>query len=548
MGKGYIKIFQNRKLLCIALAILFALGAAGCKNEVQEAQSPIILPTPSPEPKAKSGGELRMPMPANAQINEPYTVTTEEMLGFYALIYEPLVSIDATGKITACLAEHWECDESGAVWSFHLRAAKWHDDGSRLKAEDVVFSYDKIVSYGAASYYAYNVSNILSMRAIDEQTLEITMKQPGIAALYALKFPIIRADYDLVPGARPIGTGPYKIEQIGSTSITLSRNEQWWKQSPYVEKITFTERDSNDTALASYAAGQLNFVPTSNVAVGTYRSQNDTRVMDIMTQMAELLIINSSNADLRNLKVRKAIAYAIDRSSIITNAYMNRAQVSDVPVAPDSWLYEGKSKLYDHDIEKAKALLAEAGWTDINGDGVLDKEGSFESTFSIRLLVCQGTDNLRKTAADMIAAQLNEVGIVVNVETAAYSLGDAQNEFLTKLNAGEYDMALIGMNFARNLDLRELVHANGAANYGRFSDVALEKLCDNIMTASDESSYRSAASQFQLQYAEELPSIILYFRLNSIVCTSLLQGMSDVREPDIFRNVEKWYIYTDTVS
>ncbi len=533
-----------KKSLYILLALCMILSAAGCKTETEQTESPIVLPSPTPELKAKAGGELRMPMPANAQINEPYTVTTEEMMAFYTLIYEPLVSLDATGKIAACLAEHWESDESGTVWQFHLRSARWHDNGARLNANDVLFSYEKILSY-SGSYYSYNVSNILNMQVIDDETIQITMKQPGIAALYALSFPIVRADYDLLPGARPIGTGPYKVDQIGSTSITLTVNDKWWKQTPYIQAVTFTERDSNDTALASYAAGQLNFVPTSNVTVGTYRSQNETQVIDIMTQMAELLIINSTNSDLRNVNVRKAIAYAIDRSSIITNAYMNRAQASDVPVAPDSWLYEGKSKIYDHDIAKAQSLLSEAGWTDINGDGVLDKEGTFDSTFSITLLVCQGTDGVRKTAADMIASQLNEVGIVVNVETAAYSLADPQNEFITKLNVGEYDMALVGMNFARNLDLRSFVSANGAANYGRFSDVALERLSQNIMSAVDESSYKSAASQFQLQYAEELPCIILFFRLNSVVCTSLLQGLSDMREPDIFRNVEKWYMYTE---
>ena len=534
------------RALCMSLCALLLMGASGCasnKNETTEA--PIVLPSPTPELKATGGGELYMPMPANAQINEPYTVTTEEMLSFYTLIYEPLITLDATGKITACLAEHWEGDEQGLVWTFHLRNAKWHDNGSRLNANDVVFSYEKIISYASASYYAYNVSNILSMQAIDDETVQITMKQPGIAALYALNFPIIRSDYDLIPGARPIGTGPYKVDQIGSTSITLIKNENWWKQTPYIEKIVCAERDSNDTALASYAADQLNFVPTSNVTVGTYRSQNQTQVLDVMTQGAELLVINGSNTDLRNTKVRQAIAYAIDRSSIITNAYMNRAQAADVPVAPDSWLYEPKSKVYDYDIEKAKTLLSESGWTDINGDGVLDKEGTFDSTFSLRLLVCQGTDNVRKTAADMITSQLSQVGIVVNVETAAYSLADPNNEFMNRLNAGDYDIALLGMNFARNADLRALISTNGTANYGHFSDVALEKLCQNIMTATDEVAYKSAASQFQLQFVDELPCIILYFRLNSIVCTSLLQGMNDTREPDLFRNIEKWYMYTE---
>ena len=534
------------RVLCAAVSICLLLSGCASK-EVKEAETPapIVLPTQAPELKPVSGGELRMPMPANAEINAPYLVNTEEMLGFYSLIYEPLIRIDAAGKIESCLAEHWECNEAGNIWTFHLRKAKWHDTGENLKAADVVFSYNKIVSYAGASYYAFNVTNIITLQALDDDTLQITMNQPGIALLYALTFPIVRADFDLVPGARPIGTGPYKIDQILGSSISLIINENWWKQKPYIEKISYFERDSNSTALASYAAGQLNFVPTSNVSVGTYRSQNDTQVIDMMSQTAEVLVLNSTNADLRKIGIRKAIAYAIDRSSIITNVYMNRAQASDVPIAPDSWLYESKSKIYDYNTDKAQQLLAEAGWSDINGDDVLDKEGSFDSTFSMTLLVCQGAESVRKSAADMIANQLAQVGIVVNVESAAYSLTDPDNDFNKRLSIGDYDMALIGINFPRNADLRALTAVNGAINYGRFSDEALDRLSQNIVKASDEAAYRSAASNFQLQYVEELPCIILYYRLNSLVCTSLLQGNENMREPDIFKNIEKWYMYTE---
>lgn len=539
------KWIKNTGCILLAFCLLISSACASETAEEPQTQAPIVLPTQAPELKPMAGGELRMPMPSNAVINQPYLVTTEEMLGFYSLIYESLVMLDETGKIEACIAEHWECDESGSVWTFHIRNAKWHDTGENLKAADIVFSYDKIVSYGSASYYAYNVSNILSMRAVDDTTLEITNVQPGIAPLYALTFPIVRADFDLMPGARPIGTGPFKVDQISGSSIGLIVNENWWKQKPYIEKITYYERDSNTTALASYAAGQLNFVPTSNVSVGTYRSQRDTQVIDMMSQTAELLVVNSINNDLRNVSVRKAIAYAIDRSGIITNVYMNRAQASDVPVAPDSWLYESKSKVYDYSLDKARQLLSEEGWTDINGDGVLDKEGSFDSTFSVTLLVCQGSESVRKSAADMIANQLSQVGIVVNVETASYSLTDPNNEFNTRIASGDYDIALMGINFPRNADLRSLTATNGAANYGKFSDEALDRLSQNIIKASDETTYRSAASAFQLQYVEELPCIILYFHLNSLVCTSFLQGNVNMREPNIFKNVEKWYMYTE---
>lgn len=121
------------------------------------------------------------------------------------------------------------------------------------------------------------------------------------------------------------------LESWSGEQARLVANEAWWKQRPYLDAITFLERDSNDTALASYRAGQLDMVPSSNTSVGSYRDDN-TIVLDIMTQTAELLLINNTNANLRDINVRKALACALDRGQIISNIYMNRAQPCDVPI------------------------------------------------------------------------------------------------------------------------------------------------------------------------------------------------------------------------
>ncbi len=539
------KSFLKTALLCVlACGMLFSCACK--KAEEQTESAPIVLPTPTPAPQAIQGGELRLPMPANVQINDPFNVTTEEMLGFYSLIYESLVRLDNAGKLTACLAEHWESDTAGRVWTFKLRQARWHDDAAeRLKAADVVFSYEKIVSYGEACYFAYSVSGIESMEAVDDDTLRITMKQAGIPSLFVLDFPIVRADYDLMPGARAIGTGPYKVDQIANTSVSLIVNENWWKQTPYIQRVSFFERGSNDTALASYAAGQLNMVATSNVAVGKYRAEGETVVTDVMTDAVELLLVNHRNQDLADVRIRQAIAYALDRSAIITNVYMNRAQASDVPIPPDSWLYESKSKVYDYDPVMAAQLLSETGWTDVDEDGVLDREGAFTDTFSLRLLVCTGSETVRSTAADMIAEQLGALGVVVDVVPAQYSLSDPECEFMQKLNAGDYDLALMGVRFGRNGDIGALINATGKLNKGQYADAAMEHLLANLFRASDEAAYLSAASAMQLQFVEELPCIVLYYRFNSIIHAAELQGMETLREPYIFRNIEKWYMYTN---
>jgi len=326
--------------------------------------------------------------------------------------------------------------------------------------------------------------------------------------------------------------------------VLLTANEAWWKQRPYIDSFLFIERDSNDVALASYSAGQLDMVPTSATTAGKYRQEGITTVQDVMTQSMELMLVNNNSGALSDTRVRQAIAYGLDRSKIISNVYMNRAQSCDVPVAPDSWIYDSKSKMYDYNASKALALLEEAGWTDVDEDGRLEKGGMALTELNLMLLVNDSSDSARKNAAAAIADQLGEIGISVEVVTAAYSVGQSSGEYMDMLKNGEYDIALIGMNLGRDSNLTEVMASNGKANYGNYYDYELDTLARSMMSAGDEAAYRDAASAFQLAFAEKLPFIPLYFRLNSIVYSADIKGMTDVREPDIMRSVDKWYMFT----
>ena len=144
-------------------------------------------------------------------------------------------------------------------------------------------------------------------------------------------------------------------------------------------------------------------VATSATTVGKYRQDGITNVQDVMTQNVEIMLVNSNSQSLNDVKVRQALACALDRSKIISNIYMNRAQACDVPIAPDSWIYESKSKLYDYNTVKALELFAEAGWTDSDGDGRLEKNGMSLTEMSLKILVNDSTDSTRKNAAAAVS-------------------------------------------------------------------------------------------------------------------------------------------------
>ena len=256
----------------------------------------------------------------------------------------------------------------------------------------------------------------------------------------------------------------------------------------------------------------------------------------------ELRLCNFMNPIHKDIRVREALAYSIDRGKIITNVYMNRAQASDVPVPPDSWLYTSKSKVYDYNAELALSLLSQAGWEDTDGDGYLEKDGARYQEMTLKLLVNDSTDATRSTAAGRIAARLEEIGIHVELVSAPFVLGDAGSEYLVKLQNGEFDLALVGVNLSRDCDLNKLISSSGRLNYGKYNNSALEALMTNVLLARDEAACRDAAYELQMRIVEELPFITLYFRYNSILYSADIMGLAKEREPNVMANAAQWYI------
>ena len=528
------------KTLSSVLVVLLLSSGCAKREKPEPTATPIAIPTPTPAPLPVSGGTLILPIPRNPFRSEggtsynPLTINTEEMRNMYSLVYEPLLRCDSSSRIIPSLAEKWSSDDTGRVWTIQLRKnVMWHN-GDILTAEDVLYTIGQIRNLGSASYYGLAADAIESYEQADESTIRITMKKPGAAALYALVFPVVSSK---TPNELN-GTGPYQVTST-ETSVELTVNPRWWKQTPYIQNIQFLSRESNDVALASYEARQLNMVPTKTVSAGKYREEGVTSVLDVMTQEAEVLLVNHSNAILRDVAVRKAIAYVLDRSALVSNVYMNRAAVCDVPVPPDSFLYDATTKIYDHDIEKAEQLLSGAGWTDEDGDGIL-QQGSRK--LHLTLLVNDSTESTyRKNAAALIATQLLKAGIEVEVVTAKLSIERANGEFEQKLKNGEFDLALAGFQMEACGNLAPYLAPDGARNYGKVSG-DWGTLLSSAAAAADENGMRETHGRLQQQFVQELPFITLYFRMNSIVYDANIQGVSDVRGTDLFRTVNDWYI------
>ena len=533
--------------LIISVFLLAAVVITGCGGSVTP--EPTEAPATSEPTQAPDGspvGRIRLPMPENmadAEDCDPIGVRTEEMYQLFSLVFDTLIGVNGSNMLVPSLAMSWR---SGGerIWLISLRqGVTWHD-GSSFTADDVVSTYDRIRRQ-TDGYYSDAAENIVSLMKLDESTIRVEMKSEGLSALYCLNFPITKANSDEVL----MGTGAYRLESMTDEEIKLTVNTDWWGGTPQIETVEFLARGSNDLAIASYEAGMLDFVPTNSLTAKQYSSAGETVVASCMTQQMETLLINHNNTHLRKKEFRSAIAHLIDRSSIIANVYMNNARSCDMPVPPDSWLYDSSQVVYGYDRELALSLLTEQGYT-IDEDGNI---GYFGEKVSLRILVGSTPENsVRAEAAQLIADSLTSFGIGVELITANHDTASASpdpeseapysgdTEFVRLLREGNWDLALVGFSLSESNSLSKYLTPSGSNNFGHYSSEAMTALIEIMDSAVDEASLREAAYAVQSEFAEELPFIVLYFRLNSVIYSADIQGIGQLREPRLLENMKDW--------
>ena len=533
--------------LIISVFLLAAVVITGCGGSVtpEPTEAPATS-EPTQAPDDSTVGRIRLPMPENmadAEDCDPIGVRTEEMYQLFSLVFDTLIGVNGSNMLVPSLAMSWR---SGGerIWLISLRqGVTWHD-GSSFTADDVVSTYDRIRRQ-TDGYYSDAAENIVSLMKLDESTIRVEMRSAGLSALYCLNFPITKANSDEVL----MGTGAYRLESMTDEEIKLTVNTDWWGGTPQIETVEFLARGSNDLAIASYEAGMLDFVPTNSLTAKQYSSAGETVVASCMTQQMETLLINHNNTHLRKKEFRSAIAHLVDRSSIIANVYMNNARSCDMPVPPDSWLYDSSQVVYGYDRELALSLLTEQGYT-IDEDGNI---GYFGEKVSLRILVGSTPENsVRAEAAQLIADSLTSFGIGVELITANHDTASASpdpeseapysgdTEFVRLLREGNWDLALVGFSLSESNSLSKYLTPLGSNNFGHYSSEAMTALIEIMDSAVDEASLREAAYAVQSEFAEELPFIVLYFRLNSVIYSADIQGIGQLREPRLLENMKDW--------
>lgn len=409
-------------------------------------------------------------------------------------VFDTLVQPDENLEMQPALAESWEVSEDQLTWTFTLREGVTFHDGSEFTAEDVVYSYNRIIEEELSN--AYRFGAVSSVSAPDERTVVIEVSAPSpnlLSAIGGFKGMAIVSQENVESGEitdNPIGTGPFAFDSYSTgDSITLTANEDYWDGAPEVPGVTFRFITEGTTALADLTSGEVDWtdsIPAQQVA--GLEGNADVEVGKVPSNDYWYLAPNGAKAPYDDVRVRQAIAYAIDREAIMQAATYGNATANQLAIPESSSWYTEFSE-YSLDPGRAQELLDEAGVEEATMDLLVTSQ--YPETVS---------------AAEVIADNLAEVGITVEIRTVDFAT------WLDEQSKGNFDMLMLG--WLGNIDPDDFYynqhHSEGASNAQGYSNATVDQLLDEARSETDVEARQKLYDEAATTIAQEGSYIYLY--------------------------------------
>jgi peptide/nickel transport system substrate-binding protein len=436
----------------------------------------------------------------------------------YELIFDALLTRAQDLSVQPGLAERWEIPDP-LTYVFHLRPGVRFHDGRPLTSRDVKWTFDSLLQGKIPTSKADSYRFVDHIDAPDDLTVIFHLKEPYAALLWNLSEGAI----GIVPYGsgteltrRPIGSGPFRFVSAElDKEVVVERNLDYWGEKPHIARVRFmVVPDENTIALElrkGSADAAMNAVNPDVVL--TLEREPKLAVLRAPGSVIAYLTFNLRDPILRDVRVRQAIAYAIDRQPIVDYLLRGFAQPASSILPQQSWAFDSRVPVYHHDPEKARQLLDAAGYPEKNGARfhLTMKTSSQEGT---RLLVA------------VLQQQLRDVGIVLDIRTFEFATFYAD---VTRGLFQLYSMRWVGGN--EDPDIFEYVFHSSktppkGGNRGFYQSARVDALIDHARREVDTNTRKELYAEIQEILAEEVPAINLWYLDNVLVCNRRVKNVS----------------------
>ena len=452
------------------------------------------------------------------------------------LIYEPLVNLTSDYKAEPCLATEW-AKQSDNSYLVKLRENVRWSSGQRFTAEDVRFTIDRLKDN--ASIYSYNVADVIGVDVIDDYTVKINLGKEVPFFEYNLTFPILSKDYyegqDFATTDRnqsPVGTGMYKISDVQPSYITLEKNTSWWNKDKNLtlEKITVNLYSSIGELYNSFKVGNIDLVATTNDNVQQYIGTVGYSTKEMKGRQHTFLALNTQNYFLSKAEVRKAMSYSLDKENIVSSIFNNQKFSSNFPLDYGSWLVSGQDASAGYNLDQAKQVLVDAGWTYRSQYWQITE--NYRTQRLVLSLLVKASDASQVSVAQNIKTQLENQGIRINIIQAS---DDQYNQNLANKN---YDIALCEITLSISPDL---TYFFGEGNLANYSNEEVTNILNEVNNTTDENVLIQDYQRLAEIYKTEVPYISLYNNKYLVAYNSGLVGDVTPNWFYQFYGIENWY-------
>ena len=461
------------------------------------------------------------------------------------LVFNGLVKYDKNINIVGDLAESWNVSGDGKTIVFNLRKhIRWHD-GKPFTAEDVEFTYQKLIDPKVKTPYSSDFELVKKFEIINPYKIKITYKEPFSPGLISWGMGIIpkhifqTGDFNTHPSNRkPIGTGPYKfVEWKTDEKIVLEANPDYFEGPPKISKYIYRiipDQSVQFLELRNETIDSMGLTPDQfNAYPSFFTNYNKFRYPSFGYAY---LGYNLLNPLFKEKEIRQAIAHSINKKEIIDGILLGLGVPATGPYPPTSWAYNPDVKDYEYNPEKAKKIFRKYGWIDSDKDGWLDKNGK---KFEFTIITNQGNKS-RAVAAELIQAHLKKVGIKVNIRILEWST--FIHQYIDKKN---FDAVILGWSLSRDPDQYPLWHSSqqkeGQYNFVSYTNKEVDKLLEEGRRIFPEKQRQKIYRKIHKILAEDQPYTFLYIADALPVIHKRFIG-PEVAPLGIGWNFREWYV------
>ena len=445
--------------------------------------------------EAGRGGTLTAAISGEPDQLDPHKTSAYPSFQVLENVFDTLVEPDENLEFQPALAESWETSEDGLTWTFDLRdGVRWHN-GRELVADDVTYSYNRIIDEELAN--AYRFSSVESVTAPDADTVEIKVSRPTpnlLANIGAFKGTAIVAKENVEDGSitrEPVGTGAFRFDSYSpGDALRLTRNDDYWGGDVPLDGVEFRFVSEATVALTNLQGGQVQW--TDNVPpqqVESLRDSDDLELQTVASNDYWYFAANQARKPYDDPRVRQALAFGIDREQITEAAKFGLATVNQTAI-PEGSAFHHDYAPYERDVEKAKQLLADAGvTTPLKMDLMVTNE--YPETVS---------------AAQVMQSQLREIGVEVSIRTLDFA------SWLDQQAQGNFDVFMLG--WLGNIDPDDFYyaqHRTGANfNFQKYSNPEVDRALDAARAETDQEARKELYETAVEQIVDDASYVYLY--------------------------------------